>query len=108
MGNESPTTLDVANAAHTLVENALTAPPKTLRVVSPRVARHALWFLGDNENWAVQPGRFDELLFSLIAAADEENLVVLEGAYPEQFIAFRDGRKHWGLEWLRKIAREAD
>lgn len=76
------------------------------RVVSMQVARHALWHLGDNENWAVQPGRFEQLLFQLIDTADDVNKERLEKLFPEHVVALRDGRKHWGLEWLRKVASE--
>lgn len=86
--------------AHELVEEAVAAPARQ-RVVSSRVARHALWHLGDNENWAVQPGQFEQRLFALIDTADEDNRGKLAEVFPEHVIALRDGRKSWGLTWLR-------
>lgn len=80
----------------------------TKRVVSPKVAQHALWHLGDNVSWAVQPGEFEQRLFQLIDKADEANRAKLAQVFPEHVIALRDGRKSFGITWLRDCATEVD
>jgi hypothetical protein len=69
------------------------------------VAQHTLWHFGDR-NLGVQPGTFTERLLLLIAAADSTNRNLLALSYPRYVEAFRAvANEHWGLEWLRNVAR---
>ena len=100
--------LTAAMMADTLVAEALSAPTRP-RVVSAKVAQHALWHLGDS--WGVQPGDFDTALFRLIDKADTDNRARLLKVFPEYVIALRDGRKTApfdGIAWLRSCALAAE
>jgi hypothetical protein len=89
----------------TMTDSATTVDTKGTRVVGLRVARHVLWHLGDYSR-GVQPGDFEQRLMLAIDAADQSNRDVLFTVYPEHVIGLRDGRKHWGLDWLRGIASQ--
>lgn len=89
-----------ANAAVEAAEDA------ARRVVSHRVACHVIWHFGDT-NLGIQPGKFVERLLLLLSAADTANRELLKSIYPEYVIAFTAvAQEPWGLDWLRKIARE--
>lgn len=69
------------------------------------VAQHVVFWFGD-ENLGVQPGGFVSTLLKLVAKADTENRDLLATVYPEYVAAWRAvSTQHWGLEWLRKVAR---
>lgn len=76
------------------------------RAVSIEVARAVLHYFGD-DNLGIQAGQFVTRLVRLISIADEANRELLRQVYPEHVEAVRAVQsEHWGLDWLRKIARE--
>ena len=71
-----------------------------------QVAQHVLWHFGD-EHLGLQPGEFTTRLLLTISAADKTNRDKLAVAFPDYVLAYRAvGNEPWGLDWLRKIARE--
>ena len=71
------------------------------------IAQHVLWHFGD-ANLGLQPGTFVERLLLTLSAADKTNRDLLAQVYPDYVKAFRAVQnEHWGLEWLRGIARPA-
>jgi hypothetical protein len=101
--------LVAAMMADTLIHEAVATSPARERVVSVKVAQHALWHLGDS--WGTEPGDFDKSLFRLIDKADTDNRARLLKVFPEHVIALRDGRKTTpfdGIAWLRSCALTAE
>ncbi len=75
--------------------------------VTLKIARHAIWLLGDHDN-GEDGGGFITRLWSLMTVADETNLALLARIYPGYVEAFEAGmRTSWGLEWLRNKVLDA-
>lgn len=76
------------------------------RVVTPAVARAVIWYFGDT-NLGVEPGGFVATLIKAITRADSENLEKLRLGFPDYVAAVvAIQREHWGLDWVRSLARE--
>jgi hypothetical protein len=76
------------------------------RAVSLPVARHVVLYFGD-ENLGQDGGHFVNSLIRTIGHADEANRELLAKVYPEYVLAVNAAQhEHWGMDWLRDIARE--
>ena len=80
-------------------------PP--VSAVDVRVARHALWLMGD-QNLGEDGGDFATRLWRLLCCADQANLDLLRTLYPGMVEAFGVGmRTSWGPQWLREKVLDA-
>lgn len=96
-------------AVQTALDAALAAltPERSARMVSPTVARQALFvLLGDNDNWAEKPvGRDLDVWNSILRSRDNESLAAELGAlFPDHAEVMKHHMKHWALDWLRDCA----
>lgn len=75
-------------------------------MVTLKVARAVLWHFGDT-NLGTDPGHFVSRLLGTVSAADDENLALLRGAYPDLIGAWEKvAREPWGLDWLRGVVKD--
>lgn len=76
--------------------------------LSDEVVRHTLWHFGDQRlGW--QPGSFTTHLVNALGASDRENRELLRGGFPEYVKAFElVTYEHWGLDYLRGLAKKVD
>lgn len=75
--------------------------------VSVQVAKHVLWFFGD-DLLGEEPGGFMRRLIDTIAHADTDNRKRLAEGFPQYVLAVNAGqREAWGIEWLRDIVKKA-
>lgn len=82
-------------------------PDGGISEVDLKIAEHALWLVGD-ENNGLQPGSFVTRLWWLIAGADQANVELIRSIYPGYVEAFEAAmRTTWGLEWLRNKVMDA-
>lgn len=65
----------------------------------------ASYLVGD-DNLGIDGGEFANRLIRLIAIADEANLAMLATLYPDYVAAVKAVAEPWGIDWLRKRARE--
>lgn len=76
--------------------------------VTVKIARHATWLIGDQDN-GLDGGDFVTWLWRLMQCADQANLELLRAGWPGYVEAFEaQGRTHWGVEWLRDRAKYGD
>lgn len=83
----------------------MSAPVSSRPHVPLEVARHVLFWMGD-ENLGLQPGEFHRRLLYLLAAADRVEQAKLACKYPEYVRAWDTAmREPWGVDWLRGLVK---